>query len=169
MMRLLDRYHMAEAFDLWDLETVWRRREAILQRVKGRGPLMPPARYGGPWPSEWIALFERWIATGSAEKVGHSLVPAAPDSGQYSIRPDVGDELRLTADLTLPDDGYRAWFDLTSVTNGVRHYTLSVEPPYPPPDEPEETTITAQEKFARGGADKVIITDKNGTHEYPLP
>ncbi|HEX7314890.1 MAG TPA: hypothetical protein VF297_13265 [Pyrinomonadaceae bacterium] len=169
MLRLLDRYHMLDAFDLWDLKTVWKKRDSILKRVKGLGPLMPPARYGGPWPAEWIALFERWIATGDDNKVGHSLEMSAPDDGLYTIRREVGDELRLTADITLPTDGYRAWFDLSAVADGVRYYTLYVEPPYPRPEEPDETTITALEKFIKGTEHKIIIEDKNGTHEYPLP
>jgi hypothetical protein len=34
----------------------------ILERVKARdAQMMPPQEDGGPWPDEWIALFERWM------------------------------------------------------------------------------------------------------------
>lgn len=36
----------------------------ILDRLKDAGSPMPPTADGGPWPDEWIALFERWIAEG---------------------------------------------------------------------------------------------------------
>ena len=37
----------------------------ILGRLKGTsGPRMPPTSADGPWPDEWIALFERWIHEG---------------------------------------------------------------------------------------------------------
>jgi hypothetical protein len=47
--------------DLTDYNTVKAISTKILTRLRGIGPLMPPAANGGPWPDEWIALFERWI------------------------------------------------------------------------------------------------------------
>jgi len=40
--------------------------EDILKSLKGLEgrSVMPPIEDGGPWPEEWIALFERWIAAG---------------------------------------------------------------------------------------------------------
>jgi hypothetical protein len=41
-------------------------KDAILQRLQARdGSMMPPASAGGPWPDEWIALFQRWIQEGT--------------------------------------------------------------------------------------------------------
>src|SRR5918997_654991 len=78
LVRLLDRAHMLSlvtpGIDLWDLDTVWAAREEILTRLRGEGGLnMPGLPVGGPWPAEWIALFERWIATGSDTAPGHHL------------------------------------------------------------------------------------------------
>ena len=82
MFRLLDREHMSKwdpAFDLWDLDAVWTMRNEILTRVRDVGD-MPGDRYGGPWAApEWIALFERWVATGSDTEPGHHLVVVRPD------------------------------------------------------------------------------------------
>jgi hypothetical protein len=38
----------------------------ILARLKESNPrkMMPPPSNDGPWPDEWIALFERWINEG---------------------------------------------------------------------------------------------------------
>jgi hypothetical protein len=36
----------------------------ILDRLKDAGSPMPPVADGGPWPDEWISLFERWIVEG---------------------------------------------------------------------------------------------------------
>jgi hypothetical protein len=38
--------------------------DEILNRVRDNDAPMPPAVDGGPWPDEWVALFERWIAEG---------------------------------------------------------------------------------------------------------
>lgn len=173
MMRLLDRSHMSGSFDLWDLGAVWKKRESILARIQGQGSLMPTSRTGGPWPKEWIDLFKRWVATGSADKPGHHLETAAPDDGEYAIQPGVGNEIRVSAGVTVPTDGYRAWFELLAIREAegggtLREYILYVEPPYPQP-EPNEDNIAALEKFDKGTTKKIIIQDKNGAHEYPLP
>jgi hypothetical protein len=119
MFRLLDREHMSkwvQAFDLWDLDAVWAQRNEILTRVRDVGD-MPGDRYGGPWPPEWIAMFERWIATGSDTQPGHHLVVARPD-GDYGVQSVGAEKRRLTAKVTAPTDGCRAWFECDAVTPG---------------------------------------------------
>jgi hypothetical protein len=69
LFRLLDRQHMlrvTEGMDLWDYDVVKTKSAVILQRVKGQGSkqTMPTSRTGGPWPSEWVGLFDRWIQGG---------------------------------------------------------------------------------------------------------
>jgi hypothetical protein len=50
-------------FDLWKLEKVEDMRNDILMRIRSEGlQNMPGLKVGGPWPAEWIALFERWDA-----------------------------------------------------------------------------------------------------------
>ena len=79
MFRLLDREHMLTfvepGFDLWELERVWEMRNDILVRLRGEGSQnMPGAAVGGPWPPEWIDLFERWTQNPTADDIGHHLV-----------------------------------------------------------------------------------------------
>ena len=66
MFRSIDTRHMAFRFDLADYDEVKRFSEDILKSLKGLEGrrVMPPIEDGGPWPEEWIALFERWITEG---------------------------------------------------------------------------------------------------------
>ena len=66
LMRDIDIEHMKQFgnFDLSKLDDVKNQSQKILDRLRGNGPLMPPANDGGPWPEEWIRLFERWIQEG---------------------------------------------------------------------------------------------------------
>jgi hypothetical protein len=58
----IDHMNDQTGIDLTDYDTVKAMSDRILKRLKGIGRLMPPAADGGPWPDEWIALFERWIS-----------------------------------------------------------------------------------------------------------
>ena len=67
MFRSIDIRHMQSVkFDLSDYEDVKAFSNDILKRLKETddSKVMPPIEDGGPWPEEWIALFERWIDAG---------------------------------------------------------------------------------------------------------
>ncbi|HEY2278564.1 MAG TPA: hypothetical protein VGI00_09420 [Streptosporangiaceae bacterium] len=61
LFREKDRDSMRRAFDLWSHSDVQAHQDAILQRL-GDGT-MP---CDGAWPPANVALFQRWIAGGSA-------------------------------------------------------------------------------------------------------
>jgi hypothetical protein len=61
LFREKDRDSMLRAFDLWSHSDIQAHQDAILQRL--RDGTMP---CGGVWPPEHVALFQRWIASGSA-------------------------------------------------------------------------------------------------------
>jgi hypothetical protein len=61
LFRAHDRDAMLKAFDLWSYEDVRIHASAIAHAVKAG--TMP---CDGPWPTEQVALFERWQADGSA-------------------------------------------------------------------------------------------------------
>jgi hypothetical protein len=61
MFREKDRESMLKHFDLWSHSDVQAHQEAILARL--RNGTMP---CDGKWPPEHVAVFQRWIATGSA-------------------------------------------------------------------------------------------------------
>lgn len=64
----IDVEHMANAgpfrIDLTDHAAVKEKAEQILDRLMNEDDPMPPIADDGPWPQEWIALFQRWIAEG---------------------------------------------------------------------------------------------------------
>ena len=61
----LDVEHMAPfGIDLGTYEGVVANAPAIFIRLKDSSRPMPPKTDGGPWPDEWIALFERWTNEG---------------------------------------------------------------------------------------------------------
>ena len=171
MFRLLEREHMTTlatpGIDLWDLDAVWAKRNLILEHLRAEGlQNMPGVPVGGPWPAEWITLFERWAATGSDAEPGHHLLLAKPD-GPYQVR-TFRNWWQLTATVTAPTGGCRVWFGLDSVSSGQRDYTLHLEPAFPSqPANP--TPVEANEFFAKGDATKVVIRDADGTHEVAIP
>jgi len=61
MFREKDRDSMLRAFDLWSYGDVHAHQDAILGRL--RNATMP---CDGAWPPEHVAVFQRWIADGSA-------------------------------------------------------------------------------------------------------
>jgi hypothetical protein len=65
LFRDQDISHMDFVFDLSAYADVRDNSQGILDRLRGQsGDLMPPADDGGPWPDEWITLFERWMNEG---------------------------------------------------------------------------------------------------------
>jgi hypothetical protein len=127
---------------------------------------MPGLPVGGPWPSEWINLFERWAQTPTADDIGHHLVLAQP-SGQYQLEPVSAEKRRLHATVVAPSDGCRAWFALDSITSGQREYTLYLEPAHPA-QPAGESPLQARELFKKGDATKLLVHDAAGTHELAV-
>jgi hypothetical protein len=68
MFTEIDIDHMSNAgpfsIDLTSYDQVKAQAARILSRLKNEDDPMPPADEGGPWPQEWITLFERWITEG---------------------------------------------------------------------------------------------------------
>jgi hypothetical protein len=160
MMRLLDREHMRtlvhEPTDLWDLDTVWSLRTEILTRVRDTRD-MPGIRYGGPWPDEWISLFERWAATGTDTQPGHHLLVATP-VGDYRVQSLGGGKRRLIVTVTAPSPGCQAWFELDEMRPSELEYTLWLEPPYPE-QAPNAQPLQTLETFVQGTATQLVIND----------
>ena len=160
MMRLLDREKMLSiaGFDLWDYEDVKAEAKDILDHLKLD---MPPEHAGGPWPKEWIKLFERWTKTGFKR-----LELGKPDDSGYEIQ---NNRTRVTIRATgvLPDEGYRYWLDLEPTDSTTRKYVFYFQPPQEPIGNPNPFQM--RERFrAAATLNRIVITDANGVHEYPL-
>ena len=61
LFRQDDRRSMNFAFDLWDYDDVVANDQAILERLEAG--TMP---CDGAWPAENVAVFRRWVETGTA-------------------------------------------------------------------------------------------------------
>src|SRR5258708_16531743 len=69
MIRELDRQHMLQEGsqpDLWEATVVKNKAKLILRFLESKKDetTMPPLAYGGPWPEEWVLLFNRWVSEG---------------------------------------------------------------------------------------------------------
>ena len=118
MFRCIDVDHMAQhSIDLTDYETVKDNAVRIRKWLRSSSP-MPTTSTGGPWPPEWIALFERWM------EGFHRL--ERPSGGGYALRV-VGSVYELSCTTTLPHFGARCWLDLSAKVGETREYTLVLE------------------------------------------
>jgi hypothetical protein len=79
MFRPKDRDVMSKAFDLWSYKDVQTHAGAIAQHLKDGS--MP---CDGAWPAEHVALFERWVETGTPEWGVQHLGTSAGESAQSS-------------------------------------------------------------------------------------
>lgn len=61
LFRASDRAAMSRAFDLWSYDDVVRNAQAIFRHLSDGS--MP---CDGAWPAEQVALFKRWLDSGSA-------------------------------------------------------------------------------------------------------
>lgn len=120
LFRATDRAHMRVQIDLSDYDQVVNNAERVLLHLKGEDdrPLMPPTGSGGPWPAEWVRLFERWMATGCKRL----------ELGAARYRFDKTANL-LLATGTYPAAGYNGWLQIESETDTARVYVLYLEPP----------------------------------------
>ena len=117
MFRWVDREHMnrtSNPIDLADYASVRANADTILFWLKKPNDFMPMRHTGGPWPQEWISLFERWM------KRYHRLVPGTGTN--YALRKD-GNDFRLSCDAEFPDRDARCWFELESKAGGAGKLT----------------------------------------------
>jgi hypothetical protein len=123
MFRLIDQNQMASRFDLFDYEQV--RAKAVVIAGTLKEPLtsrrlMPKLDWGGPWPEEWIRLFERWISAGC---------PRLPRStGTYSLSKTSSKQFILTVQASLQDGAEAAWVEREWTAPDIAEYTLLKRP-----------------------------------------
>ena len=156
--RRIDRDHMLRMMDLHDYDTVRTHATAIALRL--RNGTMPPASTGGPWPDEWLALFDRWVAAGFPRldlAAGTTILNVLPNN-----------RLELRASGSVGGQGVQVWFDLRAIGEAQRHYALSAEQE-PPGSGGGSAQFTAIERMPRGLLRSILVTDANGTQEIMVP
>jgi hypothetical protein len=114
LFRSLDREHMSFAINLWKyLDAPDAQRTAFYQRIlsklKATDPntVMPPPNEGGPWPQEWLDLFERWIQEGTVR-----LDRATADPTQFkAVRDTASGTVDISAAGQKPSSGHVVWIE----------------------------------------------------------
>jgi hypothetical protein len=165
MFRQLDRLHMMRVhhdMDLWDYDSVKASAPAIVKRAGGDNPSMPTSDVGGMWPSEWRALFARWVAGGFrrlsvGSGQGYKLTPAG--TGQFTLNCTVAIPNAPAGDST-------AWFDIVDPGPASATFRLYVFPGEAVPPPADSIDIQVQERIdAASAANGVTVIDAAGTHK----
>lgn len=156
MFRASDREHMRSenGLDLWDYDQVRAQADFILDCLKGEGPLMPPVDSppsGGPWPDEWVQLFQRWKDTGF-KRLELGTAQCAFDQGE------------ILATGTFPAAGYVGWLQIETETDTSRTYVLYFEPPDAAVAGIAES-FSLDEPYDGPDAQLIYIHDSTGTHQ----
>jgi hypothetical protein len=126
MFNLQDQDHMSFKFDTTNVDSVWTNRDQILNRIKAEE--MPPKADSGPWPKEWIDLFERWIQAGETEFGGSPPRLTIGRGGDYRLAAGFS-KWRLTGTAKALSEDSKAWLHLVSLSDASQTVTLYVESP----------------------------------------
>ena len=160
MFRVIDWAHMlpkrigSEPIDLWDYDFVSGHADEIVFELKNAIP-MPTRMTGGPWPEEWIAVFERWKAEG-CKRLTLGL------GSNYQLR-QIGANLTLSCSTTLDDTTSRVWFDFTDPAIDARSYRLVVEAlPSGEAGTPFPTNV--KEQILSTTLASAVVEDSAGSH-----
>jgi hypothetical protein len=167
MFRLLDRRHMKRvnsSLDLWDYDSVKANAAQITARAGGDNPSMPTSDVGGIWPSEWRALFARWVAGGFRR--------LSLGQGQNYKLAKSGNDFMLTCDVAVPnapDGDSAAWFDIIDAGPTAATYRLYVFAGEAVPPAADTINISAQEDVdAAAAANGITVIDASGSRRITV-
>jgi hypothetical protein len=167
MFRLLDRRHMLwvdNQLDLWDYDSVKAHADAIRIRATGNTPSMPTSDVGGAWPSEWRALFNRWVAGGFRR--------LSLGTGRNYKLAASGSDFVLTCTVAIPDapgGDSAAWFDIVDPGPSAATYRLYVFGGEAVPAATSTIDVDIQEVVdAASAANGVSVIDAAGTQRIMI-
>ena len=125
---------------------------------------MPPSGVGGPWPSEWKALFARWIAG------GHRRLSLGTGQNLKLAR-SAGNSHLLSCTVTIPDaPDASAWFDVVDPGPAAATYRLYVFAGETVPPPADTTDISVRERVdAAAAPNGVTVIDAAGSHRVTEP
>jgi hypothetical protein len=154
MFRLIDCDHMRPyGLELFDYDSIVTNKEAISEALKNG---MPPADAGGPWPEEWIALFERWV---SLECPRLQLASGVT----YSLTRMAG-TAQLKAEGQTPGANIPVWFERLNENESPREYVLYFAAAgNPGPPQPFTATEALPEEVT-----SVSVRDADGSRTVSL-
>ena len=160
MFRAFDNEHMVRLndperrIDLFDYKAVRDNAVKILGALEDR--FMPPKDEGGPWPYEWIILFDRWINAGGPQLDRADATYKATRSGNTV-------SVAYTVKVARSTDF--AWLERVGTSDSPREYVFYVEPVEG--GSPDEQT--GELRFAAtAGVDYLVINDVRGATRVPI-
>ena len=158
LFRLIDQQHMLLFFDLYNYDDAKKNAPTIKQRLAASS--MPPPSTGGPWPSEWVTMFQRWIDAGFPRLL-------LGTGSNYALSKD-GTSYTLQCNVTVPTSKAQAWLDIVDVDPAHRTYRLYIDPTgggqqvpttlMPSDNFDEDTNITSVTVIDAAGTQKVALT-----------
>jgi hypothetical protein len=165
MFRLLDQVHMLrlpapKRLDLTDYQQVRDRHQQIRELI-GDASSMPPAETGGPWPQEWIDLFDHWKTTG----FGRLTQPIASN---FRLTLTAPERYTLSCSVTLPNSNSFAWLDIVKAQPDAQIYSIAMEVPEEVPPAPISVAVEERIRGPLTVAEAVIV-DGAGEHRVTVP
>jgi len=154
-------------FDLYDYNKVREFSDRIARRTAFD---MPTIDHGGPWPTEWVDLFNRWVKGGDDPKVGPPPFARLDlASGTYTaVRDTTNRELvTVTASVVRPSPKSFIWLqedeDASSPFSYVLYLSKAADKPRNIPTDVEEVipipvSVTSVTMRAADGTKVVKIT-----------
>ncbi len=155
LFRLLDRDHMSSfKIDLFSYQSVRDNGDKVISWLS-QG--MPPQSHGGPWPEEWINIFQRWVNEG--------CLKMESAKANYTAKRD-GSRVILTASGDAPNEDDTVWLQVLNENQNPREYTLYREPAEGAADPGYfEVTDTFE---AAPEVTSVVVYDEDGHHLLPI-
>ncbi len=167
LFRPLDRRHMLFKFDLYNYQNV----KDFADRIADRTAFdMPTFDRGGPWPTEWVDMFNRWAKGGADPKVGPPPFARLDlATGTYTAVRDTTnrDLVTVTASVVRPSPRSEIWFqedeDASSPFSYVLYLFKGTDKPRDIPTDVEEVipipvSVTSVTMRAADGTKVVKIT-----------
>ena len=161
LFRRLDRENMLWRLDLWNYDDVRVGNAALIASVLRRpvGQMMPPLDRGGPWPEEWIRVFERWTLHGCPRL---QLATGSPSARRLQ---DGYVVLRIAVDLV--DGSGDVWVDRDESPPEVAAYSLYLRPTQSD-TATRASPIYIEEYITDPNVSIVLLTDATGQYEIPI-
>ena len=169
MFRMIDRDHMAFAFDLHDSATYYKPTgepkiefaKEVAKYLTGEStPQMPTLASGGPWPQEWIDLFQRWIDADCPR-----LQPA---TGQFTAMRLADSVVRLSATVEVPSTDYEAWFERENTGIGTWEYSLYMDAENPQSGPPSTKFLGEQIVGVPPTTTSILVHDATGSQSVTI-
>ena len=173
MIRTIDRERMIWWKDLHATETYYNASgEPLMSNIleiqkylngDDLRPIMPPKKFGGPWPEEWVLLYDRWVDEGCPR-----LLKAL--GKEYYARRDSDNTVFLLGVVSEPTPGkdFEVWFSRNSNYPQQFFYDVWVEEHDDVKGSSGEKELHMPLSDIRSNVKEITVSDKDGIHRIPI-